>query len=65
MGPIQDTYLRFEAAGDQYVGRVVSGLPLSSCEFGAMPPEFESEDECKLGFEMFSTLPSHLNRVIR
>ena len=33
MGPIQDTYLRFESAGDQYVGRVVSGLPLSSSKF--------------------------------
>ena len=65
MGPIQDTYLRFESAGDQYVGRVVSGLPLSSSDFAALPPDFESEDECKLGFEMFSTLPSHLNRVIR
>jgi len=30
MGIIQDTYLRYEAAGDQYVGRVVSDLPLSS-----------------------------------
>ena len=38
MGPIQDTYLRFESAGDQYVGRVISGLPLSSSEFAAMPP---------------------------
>ena len=33
MGQIQDTYLRFEAAGDQYVGRVVSGLPICSPKF--------------------------------
>ena len=33
MGIIQDTYLRYESAGDQYVGQVISGLPLSSPKF--------------------------------
>ena len=39
MGAIQDTYLRYEAAGDQYVGRVASGLPLCSPKFAALPPQ--------------------------
>jgi len=41
MGGVQDTYLRYEAAGDQYVGRVVSGLPISSPKFSALPPQFD------------------------
>jgi hypothetical protein len=27
LGGVQNTYLRYEGAGDMYVGRVVSGLP--------------------------------------
>ena len=41
MGAIQDTYLRYESAGDQYVGRAVSGLPIHSAKFGVLPPEIE------------------------
>ena len=41
MGGVQDTYLRYEAAGDQYVGRVVCGLPISSSQFAALPPQFD------------------------
>lgn len=40
LGGVQNTYLRYEAAGDQYVGRVVSGLPLDSFEFSILPPHF-------------------------
>ena len=41
MGGVQDTYLRYEAAGDQYVGRVVSELPISSPKFAALPQRFD------------------------
>ena len=41
MGIVQDTYLRYESAGDQYVGRVVSGLPLCSAKFSVLPPQFD------------------------
>ena len=41
MGQIQDMYLRFEAAGDQYVGCVVSGLPICSPKFAVLPPQFD------------------------
>jgi hypothetical protein len=36
------TYLRFEAAGDQFVGRSVSGLPPLDERFAQMPPKFLS-----------------------
>ena len=65
MGPIQDTYLRFESAGDQYVGRVVSGLPLSSSKFAAMPPEYGTVEDGEIAFDLFPNLPQHMNRVAR
>jgi len=65
MGPIQDTYLRFESAGDQYVGRVVSGLPLSSSQFAAMPPEFGTVEDGEIAFDLFPHLPQHMNCVVK
>lgn len=38
---VQDTYIRFEAAGDMMVGRCVSGLPFDDVEFATLPPFFE------------------------
>ncbi|CAM9207214.1 unnamed protein product [Phaeothamnion confervicola] len=44
MGSIQDRYIRYESAGDQYVGRTVSGLPLSTHDFCVLPPHFCKKD---------------------
>jgi hypothetical protein len=49
LGGVQDTYMRYQAAGDQHVGRTVSGLPTSSVNFAALPPHFEeATDKVKL-----------------
>ena len=45
MGIIQDTYLRYEAAGDQYVGRGVAGLPLCSPKIVVLPCEVDCNVE--------------------
>lgn len=37
---VEDRYLKYEAAGDQYVGRTVAGLPIHSAEFAILPPIF-------------------------
>ena len=37
---VQKTYQRYAKAGDQYVGRVASGLPVNSPEFARMAPHF-------------------------
>ena len=39
MGAIQDTYIRYEAIGDQYNGRVLAGLPICSSKFAVLPPQ--------------------------
>ncbi|KAG6958584.1 hypothetical protein JG688_00010452, partial [Phytophthora aleatoria] len=40
LGGVQDRYFRYESAGDQYLGRVVAGLPLNSSAFATLPPHF-------------------------
>ena len=45
MGNVHSRYLLCERAGDQYVGRIVAGLPLQSELFDALPPHFASPGE--------------------
>jgi hypothetical protein len=45
LGTVQDKYLRYEAAGDMYTGRTVSGLPLHSADFAILPPHFPTSGE--------------------
>jgi hypothetical protein len=44
LGDTMERYLRYEGAGDQFVGRVVSGHPLHSPLFAALPPHFAEVD---------------------
>lgn len=62
MGGVQDTYLRYESAGDMYVGRVVSGLPLDKPEFAVVGPRFEGESAMVLGQvkRVFGNVPRSL-----
>ena len=43
LGAILSRYLKFADAGDQYVGRVVSGLPCDTVELATLPPHFPME----------------------
>lgn len=42
IGGVQDRYFRYEAAGDQFLGRVVAGLPVNDSRFALLPPHFRS-----------------------
>ena len=42
LGGVRDAYLLYEHAGDQYVGRVLSGLDVMSPNFECSSPEFVS-----------------------
>ena len=37
---VQSTYVRYEAASDQFVGRTVCGLPILDAMFATLPPHF-------------------------
>jgi hypothetical protein len=45
MGPVKESYLQYKKAGDQYLGRVVSGLDVNDVSFAVSPPYFESRIE--------------------
>ena len=40
IGKVKDTYIQYVAAGDQHVGRVVSGLPLLNVKYACTPHYF-------------------------
>ncbi|KAH9123258.1 hypothetical protein AeMF1_005711 [Aphanomyces euteiches] len=40
-----ERYFRYEAAGDQYTGRVVAGLPINCANLAILPPHFENGDD--------------------
>jgi hypothetical protein len=43
LGTVQDRYLFSGTGGDQFTGRVVSGLPNTSSSFAILPPHFNNE----------------------
>ena len=63
MGIIQYTYLRYEVAGAQYMGRVALDLPLSSRKFSVLPYQVDcSVDECNgMICSLFPTMPGNLH----
>jgi hypothetical protein len=65
LGGVQDTYMRYESAGDMHVGRTVCGLPCDSHEFAILPPSFNQVDEeVKAAIALcFPRLPVNLHLV--
>jgi hypothetical protein len=52
VGDVLGRYLKADQAGDQYVGRVVSGLPINSHLFAALPPRFYDSSQSILVDEL-------------
>ncbi|KAH9139324.1 hypothetical protein AeRB84_016405 [Aphanomyces euteiches] len=70
IGNVMERYFRYEAAGDQFTGRVVAGLPVNSAQFAILPPHFSNSNHpavinmLRLMFPNLTTM-SHLYSVIR
>ena len=45
MGNVKYRYLRHSAAGDQYVGRAASGIPVVDEKFAVSPPYFDASQK--------------------
>ncbi|KAF0703640.1 hypothetical protein AaE_015287 [Aphanomyces astaci] len=60
-----ERYFRYEAAGDQFLGRVVAGLPVNSEEFAVLPPYFANNDDATVVEMLQLTFPSvcHLGHL--
>ncbi|KAE8902325.1 hypothetical protein PF003_g14132 [Phytophthora fragariae] len=65
LGGVQNTYLRYEAAGDMHVGRTVAGLPTESYKFSTLAPHFDCRDaSVETGIKlMFPGLPERLGYI--
>jgi hypothetical protein len=65
MGGVQDRYFRYERGGDQYTGRIVSGLDMRTPEFAVLPPHFPPDQVNAMVAEMAkSQFPSLRNHSI-
>jgi hypothetical protein len=64
---VQNRYIRYEGAGDQVVGRTVSGLPYTTVDFAILPPFFRvSGDLLKTAIdECFPRAPETLHGVLK
>jgi integrase len=64
MGGVQDTYYRYERAGDQYVGRTVAGLPCDSENFSILGPHFVDDNVAMEAVRLlFPRMPANLIRL--
>ncbi|KUG01951.1 hypothetical protein AM587_10001959 [Phytophthora nicotianae] len=55
LGGVQDRYFRYEAAGDQFLGRVVAGLPINDSK---LPPHFMATGDSTTTSVLRTVFPS-------
>ena len=61
---VQDTYMRFDNAGDCHVGRTVCGLPQDSPDFAILPPHFNGGVEPEIIAKYFGRhLPPNIRGI--
>jgi hypothetical protein len=65
MTGVQDTYFRYESAGDQHVGRTVAGLPPDLHAFSVLPPFFENEYDADVGAGIQLAFPGYPRNMMR
>jgi len=53
MGKVKDVYIKYGAAGDQHVGRVVAGLPVLNARYACSPPFFRIQQDDTIEPEEF------------
>lgn len=61
---VEKRYLRYEAAGDQYVGRILAGLNLNSGSFALLPPFFRAGNDGLIKNAMDACFPGWANTGI-
>ena len=63
---MQNTYIRYEGAGDQYVGRTAAGIPADDYRFCTLPPHLVqiSVDVERCVILMFPNYPQNMFYVL-
>ena len=66
LGGVQDTYLRYDSAGDMHVGRTVCGLPVNKTNFAMLPPHFVEVNDLieNTLSQAFPSYPANLKYVL-
>lgn len=59
VGGVLDRYIKFDARGDAFLGRVLAGFDLSSADFGAATPHFKAPVDKDLLHAIFPILNQH------
>ena len=58
IGNVIARYFRYESAGNQFVGRVVAGLPVNSSKFPTLPPHFPSNSNVSVDESLQKLFPN-------
>ena len=64
MGKVKDVYIKYGAAGDQHVGRVVAGLPVLNAKYACSPPFFRVQQDNNAEREEFECTVEDVNYAI-
>ena len=59
VGGVLDRYIKFDARGDAFLGRVLAGFDLSSADFGAATPHFKAPVDKDMLHAIFPILNQH------
>ena len=69
MGGVSSIYLQYQEAGDQYVGRTVSGLDSNKPSFGVLPPcfrdDFDAESLMRRVFTRYDDATPQFKQVLK
>ena len=65
MGGTRDKYIKFENAGDQYLGRILSGMNSLSPNFAVTPPFFDTQnnEESKMVHDFIKSRIENANNI--
>ncbi|OQR82152.1 hypothetical protein ACHHYP_16364 [Achlya hypogyna] len=61
LGHVMERYFKYEQAGDQFVGRVVSGLPINGANFAIAPPHFVDNNNPTISMQVARIFPGLAN----
>ena len=56
VGRVKERYIKYENAGDEFVGRTLTGIPPTSCDFGISPVYLKQTTENSKDIDDFSSL---------
>ncbi|RHY97719.1 hypothetical protein DYB31_011230 [Aphanomyces astaci] len=63
LGNVLERYMHYEGAGDQFLGRVMAGLPINDASFAILPPHFKMPFDSDVSSAINKVFPS-LSRAL-